>query len=385
MNYKLVERIMLLLNPKIRDKILLLRLLKKPVKCYGELMNIDKMANDIIGNNWGELDKDINVWRKAFKLLSISTSVGYEIANYFFKDDLKIVNSSRINNFNRNDVIAICVVKNDLIRMKTFYEHYRKLGVKRFAILDNNSDDGTYEWLKEQKDTDLFKTDIPYSTLRRQAWINKIIAYYGFNRWYLIVDSDELFVYENCENNKINDLINIVQINRITRVRTLTVDMYSDGSKGINESDYLKHYVYFDSDNYELIQRYNFNLVVGGMRARVFQDNNKRFFPYLTKYPLIYFEKGDIQYSSHYSFPFYKNFQSPCWGALLHYKFLPSDLKRYSEISKSGKFHNNSYEYKQYIKKYREDSKLSFIYKDSKEYKNSYSLRYISIIENIKW
>ena len=117
----------------------------------------------------------------------------------------------------------------------------------------------------------------------------------------------------------------------------------------------------------------------------MFKGTNEKFGPYLTKYPLIYFERGDIQYNSHYSYPFYKNFDGPCWGALLHYKFLKSDMNKYIAIANSGSFYGGSYEYKQYIKMYKENPDMKYIYENSNKYINSTSLEKIKEIERIGW
>ena len=60
----------------------------------------------------------------------------------------------------RTSPVVILCVKNDLKRIQMLVGHYRKLGIKRFAFLDNGSDDGTYEWLLEQRDTELYRASI---------------------------------------------------------------------------------------------------------------------------------------------------------------------------------------------------------------------------------
>lgn len=384
-----MEKVIMIFPPRVRELLLYFLSITNPIRSIKKIRKINKISKGAIAHNWGNLNADLDKWVKAFCKLSLYSKSGYDIATSFFQDDIDIIKlEDHCRNQPKNEAIVICVVKNDVRKIKEFYQHYRNLGVKKFAMLDNDSTDGTFDWLIKQEDTDLFKTTIPYSTNRRQAWINKIVSYYGFNKWYLIVDSDELLMYEDMENRSLSELIDFAALNKISRVRTLTVDMYSNQlfkEENNNDEEYVSKYIYFDSNNYRECKRYSFHHVEGGMRVRMFKGENSRFAPYLTKYPLMFFESGDIQYNSHFSFPFYKNFKSPCWGALFHYKFLSSDMQKYKEIAESGSFYGGSYEYKQYIRIYQENPNMSFIHSNSEKYTDSSSLRAIDNIDKIGW
>ena len=86
--------------------------------------------------------------------------------------------------------ILICVLKNEVIKIQYFMEHYRKLGIENFVFLDNMSTDGTFEFLLEQEDAIVYRCEHPFVSNRKIAWINRLIAEIGLNRWYLMVDSD---------------------------------------------------------------------------------------------------------------------------------------------------------------------------------------------------
>ena len=105
--------------------------------------------------NGGRLNNDWDIWIEALKSITIRTSVGYEIALGFLEDKIEIINNNE--HIDDGSPIVICVVKNDITRIKEFYKHYRKMGINNFVMLDNNSDDGTFEWLSMQKDTSLFR------------------------------------------------------------------------------------------------------------------------------------------------------------------------------------------------------------------------------------
>ena len=381
------EEIMSKIPVKLRDKLLEIKGIFSIVRSKQKIQELNRAIESTDVSNWNNLNSDIDVWKRSLKKIALSTSVGFDIAINFFNNDIQIIKINKFKEININSPIIICVVKNDLKRMKVFYDHYRKIGIEKFAILDNGSVDGTFEWLMSQEDTDVYRTESLYTTNKRQSWINKLISFYGFNKWYMVVDSDELFVYQDMEKKTIQELTNLAIKKGYKRIRSITLDMYSENPmfSDNEDSNYLSQYVYFDNDNYNYREHYAFRCIDGGMRVRMFRGENKDFAPYLTKYPLLYFEKGDLQYNSHYSFPIYKNFEDVCWAGLMHYKFLSSDMKKYKEIAKSGAFYGGSYEYKQYIKLYNENKKKSFMHKNSKIYKNSQSLKYIKEIERIKW
>ncbi len=124
-----------------------------------------------------------------------------------------------------NDPIMICCVKNDLERIKQVIYHHRKIGIKKMVFVDNMSDDGTREYLFSEC-VDLYSVDEPYHAGRKAAWIRKIQDLYGYNRWYLIVDSDELFSYVGMEKHSICELVKYLKYMNVGRARSFLLDMY---------------------------------------------------------------------------------------------------------------------------------------------------------------
>ena len=103
--------------------------------------------------------------------------------------------------------VLICVVKNERERMIRFFEHYEKIGVSQFVIIDNDSADGTIDICMTRENVNLYSVQHEYSSARRVAWINQVLDLYGVNRWYLVVDADELIDYVGSERYTINELI----------------------------------------------------------------------------------------------------------------------------------------------------------------------------------
>ena len=290
-----------------------------------------------------------------------------------------------VSNIKKELPILICPVKNDLDRVKMSIEYYRSIGIKYFAYIDNLSTDGTLEYLKEQPDVNTYICKTKYTTLNREAWINRIISYFGLNRWYLCVDSDELFVYEDMENIDIETYIKNIDISKNRRVKSILLDMYSKYSifnKEIPNDKIRDYYCYFDIDSYYQINTYKLDMIKGGPRERVFfKDKNNS--NNSTKYPLFFFKKGDIQGCSHFQFPYKPNCNTICTTALLHYKFLYSDLAKYVERVKLKNYSNGSSEYKRYIEAYENNNDIVLYNEEkSEKFESSYSIRKIKAIYN---
>lgn len=355
--------------------------IKNPIKLKLLNKNLRREFQNYNNKNKDGLDiKDgLETWYKSFKKFIIAQPKESEVAFEFIKDSINILKLSEVERED-TEVILLCVVKNDIQKIKNLIKHHRKIGVRHFAILDNGSNDGTIEWLKEQKDVDLFYVQDKYTTNRREAWINRLVAYYGLNRWYLILDSDELFAFYNMETKNIESLIDYCEKNSIDRMRTVMIDMYANDSfYSTNSNDeYLEKCKYFDLNSYKYENRDVIDLVTGGPRSRIFKQK-----PWLTKYPLCYFVEGDIQGKSHFLFPYNKNKNTKCFTALLHYKFLPRDIKKYRKIAKEGNYFNGSIQYKQYVDYIDNSHGLSFMSEQSCEYIDTDSLYKIPILEKI--
>lgn len=381
---KIVKAIRQRRLPKIftpKSKLILhgLRGIFYPGLLYKALKNIEIVRKRC--STWPTYsEKDNEIWLKAFKKYLLRYPERLEIFKSFSDIELKCVKLEN-NNIKDNEVILLCVVKNDLERIKMVYSHHKKLGVKKFVILDNNSSDGTLEWICTKSDIDVYQTEEKFNSLRKYGWINKLISIYGMNRWYLYVDSDELFVYDNCENKDIHNLIDTMHEKKFYRMGVAMIDMYSE--RGIYKPVALnkkidEELIYFDTNSYNVTEIYKGTSITGGPRERVL-GKSERTSPLIVKHPLFYFNEGNIFESAHYLFPY--KFNIPINGALLHYKFLESDFEKHKIIAKEGNFSMGSKEYKMYISSFSSNSDITFMYHGTARYNNSSSLREINIIK----
>lgn len=320
-----------------------------------------------------------DVWVEKFNKLTYAYPDLVDVGDAFCKSEIKILRDRIVS---PDDILAICVAKNDLIKIKEFIQYHRKIGIDKFIILDNDSDDGSIEWLVEQKDVVLMQTKIPYNTNRREGWINRIIAYYGDSRWYLVADSDELLTYNECEKRDIHELINYLEKHKIIRARGMMLDMYAEPDYYVNGSaeSYMTKCVYFDKNTYCNKKRYFMDLICGGPRERVFHQA-----PWLTKYPLFFFREGDLECKSHFLFPFKENLGNECNLILRHYKFQPGEIYKIRKIVKDGNYFNGSKQYKAYLDILDKDEEIDFMCDDSEEFISSESLKKIDVYTPIKW
>ena len=380
-----------MLNTNIKKNILI-RYLKSNIKYFRQVRKSQKEIKYLFEGKVEKLDGSImkdeekKIWKKSFLKYAdyFRESAAIE-AKAFCQKNVYIVKHSK-DNIPDDAPILICNVKNDRNRIEMLLNYHKKIGIKYFAILDNDSDDGTYEWLCEQ-DIDLFSVKEKYTSTIRAGWINKIIQFYGMNRWYIIVDSDELLTYCGHENHDINWLTNKMTKNKLDCGMAVMVDMYNEESD-LNATvipsadDIYREYNRFDSDSYRVSYNAFFAPVIeGGPRNRFFGDDGNP--ELLTKYPLVYMRQGQI-YGYHHIYPFEMSFESPCFLVLKHYKFVNGDMDKIKRIVREGNYADGSTLYKKYYEKLKETGKLSFVYEGTRVMENSEDIAFLNIYCDIK-
>lgn len=326
-------------------------------------------------NKDGELPiNNLIVWKRKIRSVSKYGKTFFDIGCLFFTTHIfpeKLINTSN------NEITLICIIKNDIERIRLFLEYYRSIGIKHFAFLDDKSTDGTKEYLLKQKDVDVFGSYESYSTNRRQAWINRLISFYGLDKWFLVVDSDEFL---SIRQNSIEELVML--LDKKTKCRCLMVDMYpvEDNQSG----NFVNRCRGFDKDTYSLTNdSLWFNCVRGGMRRRIFSNGTNKINPYLVKTPLFKADKKIVQINSHFNYPF--SYDKDFIGILRHYKFLKDDLVKYTERVKNRNFSNGSEEYLAYADKFSNDSAFNFNYEGSEVFENYDSFYKIGIYHKNKF
>ncbi len=312
------------------------------------------------------------------KKIAFSGRKGIITCEHFCNEQIRQITD---NNLKNSNLIVVCVVKNELGRIVRWLDYYRKMGVKAFAIFDDNSDDGTREYLLKQPDVEVFVGTHDYTTIDKIVWVNMIIAIYGYNKWYLIVDSDELFTYKNMENIKIDKYVKTLKSKHVFIESTIMLDMYSDSNIfSISSNDnYEKKCCYFDNSGYYIKQTSEANYIVGGVRKRIFNNTNFQCLPVLSKKALMFMTKNTFVYTAHTIYPFKYNYFCNVTSVLRHYKFLKEDYKNYAERVAKNNFYNASSEYKAYLDLYNKNTLINLKTSKSLKWKDSNSINKIEV------
>ncbi|EOH94904.1 glycosyltransferase family 2 protein [Enterococcus pallens] len=334
------------------------------IKYFKEVMKAKKMLdNEIEHFKIDDASRD-KLYRSLVTYITYKPKSSLEYISAFFKSDITKVKDGKVK---LNEVITIVPVKDDLVKIKEFIKYHNRIGLTNFVFIDNNSSDGTFEYLISLENVEVFRVTEMFSSVKCQAWFNRVILDYGYDKWYLCLDSDEFFSskYDFCD---IHKLVEFLESRKQYRFRTMLLDMYASNEwyKNGNPQDFMKECIYYDYKGYSIYKTYQGYDVLGGVRKRIFDIN-----PTLTKYPLFKFQDGDV-FLQHLPLIYEKNDIASLDGVILHYKFLPNDIIKYEQYALSEIHANNSYEYKKYVDKmntnfigfYDENSSAKFIRAD---------------------
>jgi len=264
---------------------------------------------------------------------------------------------NRTADLDHDAVLAFSVVRNELVRLPYFLEHYRALGVSHFLFVDNDSDDGTAEYLAAQSDVSLWHTKHSYRLARfGMDWLGWLQFRFGHRHWCLTVDADELLIYPGYKSRDLQALTKSLDQHGIRSFGALMLDLYPKGPLDrvtyTAGDDPLGVLNWYDGDNYRhQTHHYYGNLwIQGGVRERVFFGAEPRRAPTLNKTPLVRWDRRFAYVSStHQILPRYLHDvldldgQSKASGILLHTKFLPVvTQKSAEELRRKQHFENTS-------------------------------------------
>jgi hypothetical protein len=236
------------------------------------------------------------------------------------------------------------------------------MGVNHLLIVDNDSDDGSREYLAQQPDVSLWHTAKSYKRSRFGIdWINGLLMRHGHGHWALVVDPDEFFVFPFCDTRPLRALTDWLDSSSIRSFSAMLLDMYPKGSIGAQPyregQNPLEIAQYFDSGNY-MIKRnplYGNLWIQGGPRARTFFADTPERAPALNKIPLVKWNRSYVYASStHMLLPRGLNLVYDEWGGekasgcLLHAKFLDTFAAKAEEEMNRRQHYAASHEYRAY-------------------------------------
>jgi len=288
-------------------------------------------------------------------------------------------------------------LRNERIRLPFFLKYYRDLGVNHFIVVDNNSDDGSREYLAEQPDVSVWTSSASYKRSRFGVdWLNWLARRHAHGHWVLTVDPDEFFVYPFADTRNLRALTDWLDASSIRSFGAMLIDMYPKGtldSQPYHEGeDPFEIASWFDSGNYMISRNPRFgNLwIQGGPRARAFFPDNPARAPALNKIPLVKWHRAYTYVSStHNLLPRGLNLVYDEWGGekasgvLLHAKFLSTFAEKAEEELERKQHYAASHEYKAYAARLKDNPDLWC--KWSEKYINWRQLEILGLMSKGNW
>ncbi|UYV37416.1 glycosyltransferase family 2 protein [Rhodobacteraceae bacterium D3-12] len=305
--------------------------------------------------------------------------------------------SDRTNQVKRDDILLFSTQRNERVRLPYFLKYYREQGVNHFFIVDNDSDDGSLDYLMKQPDVSVWHTKKSYKRSRFGVdWLNWLQMKHAHGHWALVVDPDEFLIYPFCDTRPLRALTDWLDASSIKSFSAMLLDMYPKGridAQPYREGqDPLEITSWFDSGNYMIEKNRKFgNLwIQGGPRARMFFREKPEKAPALNKIPLV---KWDRKYayvsSTHMLLPRGLNLVYDEWGGekasgvLLHTKFLDTFGVKAQEELERKQHYAASLEYKAYAENLAQNPDLWC--KWSEKYINWRQLEILGLMSKGNW
>ena len=262
-------------------------------------------------------------------------------------------------------ILCLSTMRNERVRLPYFLEYYRGLGIGHFLIVDNDSDDGSRDYLKDQPDVSLWRTGASYKRSRFGVdWLNWLARRHAHGHWALTVDPDEFLIYPFCDTRPLPALTDWLDASSIRSFSAMLVDMYPKGPIDAQPyragQDPFEIASWFDSGNYvyRRNERYGNLWIQGGPRARAFFADDVAHAPALNKIPLVKWHRAYAYVSSsHMLLPRGLNQVYDEWGgekasgALLHAKFLDTFGAKVEEELGRRQHYAASREYRYYAER----------------------------------
>lgn len=292
-------------------------------------------------------------------------TVEFGIRPHLLHGRIKHLHGPRTIDYGPNELLAITVVRNGLLYVQSFMEHYCALGVVHCVFLDNGSNDATVDALCSFPNTTVLQTDAPYqkfeNTLKRY-----LAERFSVGRWNLCADIDELFDYPCSTRLSLQHFLRYLNAHQFTAVVTQMLDMFSEdpladvrSAPGDRLWEKFTRYDLsaMDRPPYEWVDRPREEIRMhwGGIRRRVFGTNNG-----LTKAALVLMN-GKVK-------PFIEwhhalgGVTADVTCLLRHYPFVGGFVEKVRDAVRTGRYGTTTTdEYVAYAKALAADPKLTLM------------------------
>ena len=324
------------------------------------------------------LDRAIEQYQKVLQHHPDNTNVKQKLGRIFVKRgdcdrgfelyELKRVDRKPIE-LEPNEVPCFTIVRNERLRLPYLLDFYRSKGIRKFFVAENNSEDGTREFLAEQPDVYVWTTNRSYKEAHMGIdWNEILLKKYGNGHWCLNIDADEVLYYPGFESFDIPELCHRLEAHEKYALPVVLLDMYSE--QPVRDSFYqqgdnfLNVCPYFDRTFYHYTEKNsgpcgNMTYFRGGLRQRIFNPNPQDLVFTVNKVPLFRYDKDVVIYAGHHWTNIAKKYIPQARGALLHFKYLHSFAEYVEREVQRDEHVGGAFEYKKYQTKLQEDWDLT--------------------------
>ena len=140
-----------------------------------------------------------------------------------------ISNPERLNRLRSASIVVVAVVRNEMVLLRHFLDHYRALGVEAFLMADNLSCDGSREYLLKQEDVTLYSVDSEYRDSHYGVdWQQAMLGNHCLGKWVVLVDIDEFLTYPGVQEKSLIDVTSELDGQGYDAARAMLVDMYPE-------------------------------------------------------------------------------------------------------------------------------------------------------------
>ena len=268
-----------------------------------------------------------------------------------------IYGPSRID-YNPDELIVLCLVRDGQAYMRAFIEHYLGLGIRHIIFLDNGSKDRTIAIARQYPKISIFSTELPYKEYKYQMK-EYLIRQFGQNRWSLYVDIDELFDFPSSDKIDIADFLAYLNAHSFTAVVAQMLDMFSEDTlanlPNAESTSLMATCNYYDLSDiikkaysdpkfcpHNFVSNQRIAHYRGGIRQTLFGADCS-----LTKHPLIFLD-DEIEPMCQSSHKIKNGYIADITTVLYHFKFIEGLERLTQRAVREENYAMNSREYKQY-------------------------------------
>jgi hypothetical protein len=243
--------------------------------------------------------------------------------------------------YGEDEVLAICVVRNGALHVRSFVEHHLRLGVRHIVLLDNGSTDETVALASGLDHVTVLRTDAPYQ--RYENAMKRFLARrFSHGRWNLCVDIDERFDYPASDRLSLSGLVRYLRKHGYSALVAQMLDLFPDCTL----SELERHrdgpvdevHVYYDLTNirkktyrWGVPSNPDIRMHWDGIRNTLFGSSGA-----LTKAPLIFVDRTiDLFSGWHHS---RRARVADVSGVLLHYPFAGDFHEKVRDAVRTGRY-----------------------------------------------